>query len=153
MWDNPEFKEKLEAYQRELQVDMQKIEDGYATRLQDQTSLAGNVARISPLTSFHLAALDLAAPGVEQERRFVGAVREFRKTWREYRQGKMEAAEQVEAHVNVTIDLSDYPRFVFEHMSINDRLSEVLGDVLMLVMWNVLFFMLAYVSFLRCDVQ
>lgn len=51
------------------------------------------------------------------------------------------------------LDLSDYPRFHFEHMSFHERVVSVWMDVVLLVVWAVLFFMLAYISFLRYDVQ
>ena len=53
----------------------------------------------------------------------------------------------------LTVDLTDYPRFEFAHMSLLDRLSEIYLDILLLAVWNILFFMLAYLSFLRYDIQ
>ncbi|HIG16220.1 MAG TPA: hypothetical protein EYQ31_02385 [Candidatus Handelsmanbacteria bacterium] len=52
-----------------------------------------------------------------------------------------------------TLDLSDAPRFSFSFSPIGDRLTEVYGDLLLLALWNVAFFMLAYLSFLRYPIQ
>jgi hypothetical protein len=38
-------------------------------------------------------------------------------------------------------------------MPVGERLSEVYGDLLLLGLWNVAFFMLAYLSFLRYPVE
>ena len=51
------------------------------------------------------------------------------------------------------LDLSDAPRFHFSFMPVRERLAEIYGDLLLLALWNVVFFMLAYLSFLRYDVQ
>ena len=51
------------------------------------------------------------------------------------------------------LDLSDYPRFHFEYMSFRYRVASVWMDVVLLGVWAVLFFMLAYISFLRYDVK
>ena len=166
-----EFQAKVEAYQEEVDARIRKVEESYSTRLRAQTRWSSVVARISPLTSFHLAALDLAAVGIEQESRFVDALKTYSKTWDAYSIQKREAydrylAEQQEQsphgrlsfsladmkqHQNV--DFGDYPRFEFHYMDLTGRLGLVFMDLLLLVLWNLLLFMLAHISFLRYDVH
>ena len=147
----------------------QKVEEGYLTKIQDQTRWSGIVARISPLTSFNLAAFDLAAAGIAQEARFVDALKAYSQTWQTYSEEKQKAwreymERQPSADGSVSFnseemeqfrrfDLTDYPRFEFSHMPLLDRLSEIYLDILLLAVWNILFFMLAYLSFLRYDIQ
>ena len=155
VWDDPVFADKLEQRQKQTETRIRKVEDSYIIQVQDQTRWASLVARLSPLTSFHLASLALAAAGVEQEVHFVDALRKYSKTWEEYTRQKEETFEQSRqtGADDERVDLSDYPRFSFQHMTFEERLSQVYLDVLLLVFWNLLLFMLAYVSFLRYDVR
>jgi ABC-type transport system involved in multi-copper enzyme maturation permease subunit len=171
VWADEAFRAKLEEFQKDLQVQMQKVEDGYLATMRMQTRWSGIAARLSPLTSFNLAALDLSAAGLAQETRFVDALRTYGQTWQAYSKQKREALERFYAEkqkqskdgrISITpeemapfnkMDLSDYPRFKFEFMGFVDRLGAVWVDVLLLGLWNVVFFMLAYLSFLRRDVQ
>ena len=171
VWNDKEFRAKMEAYQKETGVEIQKVEDSYMARMRTQTHWSGMVARLSPLTSFQLATLDLAATGIEQENRFVEALKTYSKTWEEYSVRKrevydryLEEQRQQNAHGRLdfdqselapskTLDFSDYPRFAFQYMGFRERLSQVYVDVLLLAVWNILFFMLAHISFLRYDVR
>jgi len=171
VWNNEAFRARIEEYRKEVEVRVQKIEDSHAARIQAQTRWSGVVARFSPLTAFNLAAFDLAAAGIEQESRFVEALKNYSTSWDEYSRQKREAFDRYmeekrrqseDGSVRIDpgemeqfnkLDLSDYPRFRFEYMSFKDRLGQVYVDVLLLLLWNVLFFMLAYLSFLRYDVR
>ena len=93
----------------------------------------------------------------------------FSGTWQEYSEEKQKAwreflqrqrSEDGSVSINSgdmarfnNLDLSDAPRFEFSFMPIGDRLSVVYGDLLLLALWNVVFFMLAYLSFLRYPVE
>ncbi|MFA6108471.1 MAG: ABC transporter permease subunit [Candidatus Latescibacterota bacterium] len=162
---------KFEAMQKEAEAAVQKVEDSYAAKLAGQSRLAGVVARLSPLASFELTAFDLAGAGIDQERRFVESLKTYGKTWQEYSEKKQEAwrryIEQKQkeskdgmisfnmAEMNQfnKLDLGDYPRYGFAYMPFGDRLGLAWGDLLLLLVWNVVFFMLAYLSFVRRDVQ
>ena len=58
----------------------------------------------------------------------------------------------IEANLNQTdLNIEGYPQFTFAESPISDRIAWV--DILFLGMWNILFFMGAYLSFLRYDVK
>ena len=168
-WQDKELRSRAEEHWNGIQEELQKVEDDYLVRIQSQTRLSGIVARISPLTSFNLAAYDMAAAGIAQETAFVEGLKAYSQTWEEYSEEKQRAwrefmekrasegggmmmnSEDMEQFRNT--DLSDYPRFSFEHMPFADRLSLIYLDIGLLAVWNILFFMAAYLSFLRYDVQ
>ncbi len=173
VWANEGFQEEMRAFHEERQAEAQKVEDSFIAKIRDQTRWSTYIARVSPLTSFNLAALDLAAAGVNQEVHFIDALKEYSSTWSSYSEEKSKAWQEFmqqqqrqgsDGSINVVataedmaqfnnMDFSDYPRFVFAYMSFKDRLQSVYKDLLLLVVWNVLFFMLAYLSFLRYDVR
>lgn len=167
VWENSGFREKMMIESEKMEEELKKLDEAYASGVQAQTRWSGFAARISPLTSFNLAACDLTATGIEQERRFVEALEGYSLTWQEYTRKKQEAlfkwmAEQQREGAKViyfteqqefAVDLSDYPRFEFSYMPFSDRLGLVQLDILLLALWNVFLFMGAYLSFLRCEIN
>jgi ABC-type transport system involved in multi-copper enzyme maturation permease subunit len=165
-WEDEEFQNDMNSVRQEVEAQIQKVNDGYIARMQAQTHWSGIVARLSPLTSFTLAALDLGSAGLAQEARFVDAVKVHAGTWADYVAEKSAPLDELRnrsrsgEHVSREDwqrlgkgDFSDYPRFEFEPMAIANRLSSVYVDVLLLAVWGVVFFMAAHLSFLRYDVQ
>ncbi len=167
VWGDKDFQAEMEVYWQNVEAAAQKVEDSYTVQMQGQAYWSGIVARMSPLTSFNLAAFKLAAAGNEQEKRYVESLGQYSKTWEEYSDEKrkdfdafMEAQRDKGGSMSRedmerfnTLDLSDYPRFDFDLMDFRDRLNLAYLDIGLLVMWNILFFMLAYIAFLRYDVR
>ena len=168
VWGDESVRERIRAAREESQAEIQKIEDSFRAQLEGQTRLSGILARLSPLTSFNLAAFDLAAAGIAQEEEWVASLEAFGDTWQEYSDEKerpwhefLESKRSEDGHVMITsadmeqfsLDLSDAPRFHFSHMSVSDRLDGIYLDLGLLALWNVAFFMLAYLSFLRYEID
>lgn len=171
VWTDEGVQEKMRAASEESQAEIQKIEDSFQTQVAAQTRLSGILARLSPLTSFNLAAFDLAAAGIAQEEEWVASLEAFGDTWQEYSEEKqrpwrefLERQMAASSDGSVTfgpddmeqfnnVDLSDAPRFHFAHMSVSDRLAGIYVDLMLLALWNVALFMLAYLSFLRYEIN
>jgi ABC-type transport system involved in multi-copper enzyme maturation permease subunit len=165
VWADEGFRVQADSMRQVAEVQTRKVEDSYAAQLRQQTRWAGVFARLSPLTSFNLAAFDLAATGIEQERRFVEALKTYSQTWQAYTEKKTEdyrkSMEQrsrqgedgQDGAASNSFDLSDYPRFDFSYMEVGERLGVTWLDIGLLGVWNILFFMLAYLSFLRSDIR
>ena len=166
-WDNEEWSEELRAeiaaLNREVEVAVHKREESYLAQVRNQSSWAGIAARLSPLTSFNIAAYDIAADGMEQERRFVAALQGYSQVWGAYVEGRETAWRDLVEHrrdqgeqdgrFQRALKFGDYPRFKFEYMSFADRLELIWLDVLLLLMWAALFFMASYISFLRYNIH
>ena len=50
-------------------------------------------------------------------------------------------------------NIEGYPKFAYEESTLQDRIDSMFADTLVLGVWNILFFMGAYLSFLRYDVK
>lgn len=158
--DNEEFNARKAGVEQRAQEALQKVEERYMAKAQAQSRLSSVVAQLSPFSSFKLAAVDLAATGIEQERRFVAALNRYSDIWGEYDKEKMGNGRLYTfnlvglSHTDRPLrDFSDYPRFEFEYMPFAERLNQAYFDVALLVVWNVVFFLLAYVSFLRYEIR
>ena len=51
------------------------------------------------------------------------------------------------------LDLTDLPKFVFKNESISSSILSALIEIFILIFLNILFFSLAWISFLRADVR
>ena len=157
-WGSDEWQETMKDHWDEVRDASRRIEDDYMVQVQELTSTSSLVARLSPLTSFQLSTLNMAGAGVEQEIRFIDALKEYSSSWEGYSEQKRDALQkEAEREPNeaddASWDLDGYPRFKFSYMDFSDRLSLVYVDVLLLAVWNIVFFMTAYISFLRYDVH
>lgn len=125
-----------------------KINDQFLKQLDGQIRLGQYLSRISPLSSFAYAASDLAGTGISNRNRFLKTLPEYR---REITTFGFQT--RIDANLNESDDRSieGYPKFRFEEEVLGDRIAWI--DILFLGMWNILFFMGAYLSFLRYDVQ
>ena len=128
-----------------------KINDNFLKQMDTQIGLAQYLSRVSPLSSFAFAACDLAGSGVRDRNRFQQLLPDYR---REITQFGFET--RINAARNDSWDertIEGYPRLAYEESRLSDRLATVYPDILLLGVWNVIFFMGAYLSFLRYDVK
>ena len=126
-----------------------KVNDHYHRELGEQIRLAQNLSRLSPLSSFAYAATDLAGTGVRDRNRFMDQLDLYRREVSIFgQQSWLDAAERRDWDSRT---IEGYPRFAYEESGVGDRINW--PDLLALGMWNILFFMGAYLSFLRYDVK
>ena len=167
-WGDEQFQEKSRSMWQTYEEQTARVEEDYRVRFEDRARWSGVFARLSPVTAFNLAAFDLAAAGVAQESRFVEALESHGSTWQKFiaekrteydafmleqsKSGTMRFTAEDMARFD-NIDMTDYPRFDFKFMSFKERLNLVYPDLLLLVLWNVVFFMLGYFAFLRSRIH
>jgi ABC-type transport system involved in multi-copper enzyme maturation permease subunit len=152
-------REETERLQREAQAEKAKLDKFARDKLDEQVELTKNLARLSPSASFLLAATRLAGTGPDLYGRFSRGQRRFQRDFGEYIQGFWRNQGQVEWTQNGPkmkdpdwFKPEELPRFRLVSENVGDSFDAALFDVLLLVVYNVLFFMLAYIFFLRYDV-
>ena len=145
------IKEVLEAIDRTKDFDSamesinlanDKLIADYRNRFNRLVAVSENTTRFSPAAAFTYLATDLMGTGMLEERRLKKAVLAYKDRVVEIpprRTGRFEG---------------DMPVFTFQRSSIRESLSfDVSGSLLLLILFNVLFFVSAYVAFLRYDVR
>jgi ABC-type transport system involved in multi-copper enzyme maturation permease subunit len=136
------------------------LEEFYQRKLKSQVSLGQNLARLSPSACFLFACTRLAGTGPRLSELFHQAQERFHSSHQQYRdelEGKwitIKTAGKLdwEYEYKKRFDAHDLPRFHLVQENMGDRFDAAQFDVLLLVIYNVLFFMLAYLAFLRYDV-
>jgi ABC-type transport system involved in multi-copper enzyme maturation permease subunit len=128
----------------------EKISDHFRKNMGEQVDLTKILSRVSPLSSVVYAIGDLSGTGMKERNRFLKALNRYQGTFITYAFNK--GIELAEGEVE-NLDTSDYPKFIYKESKLGDRIRGVFSDFLTLVIWNIVFFMAAYLSFLRYDVR
>ncbi len=125
-----------------------QISTGFQREMGDQVRLAQGLSRISPLASYVYAVSGLAGSGVDEQFRFQNALLDYQREIQRF----VYAAYERKSKTG-TLELSGYPRLVFKAAPLSDRIAGAVTDLLLLGMWNGVFFAGAYVGFLKYDVR
>jgi ABC-type transport system involved in multi-copper enzyme maturation permease subunit len=138
----------------------ERINEQYRNKMGEQVSWAKFLSRISPSSSFQFTVSSLAANGPEDALRFWKELVSYRQVLTKYAfyswgANARENGEQVKQGLKAksTFEIQDYPRFAYSYPDAATRFSEALTDILLLCLWNGVFFFGAYLTFLRYDVR
>ncbi len=143
------------------------VEDGYLRTLFEQTRLANNISRASPVCLYENVMSALAGTDMADFRHFMDAVQTYRKDIIEYVRARTdnfsssifftpcteeETTTRPTGDTAEPLNLSDLPRFSYE-ADMAGTLRRVLPDLGFLVLANALFFALAFAALLGYDVR
>lgn len=133
----------------------ERLQAAWRARADRQFDLSQELSYTSPLAPFVYAATDLTLTGFLSQRQFQQQVGAYyggleKYLWARYHE---EQAKNPTYNVNDFLDVSTRPRFQYVQPVFSDRLAEVLPFAAILAAWNVAFFTLAVLGFLRFDVR
>jgi len=160
---------------------MHSVRQDYLRELEEQSALANNLARISPSTNYENLVSALARTDAGSHRGFIERTRSYRRELISYlrskkafssflfftrmREEEMLDGEEYQEWYKKSprrlrswdwadpLDISDLPRFQFKGLSIAYSMGHAMPDLVILIVLNLLFFMLAHISFLRGGVK
>ena len=121
-----------------------------------QTSLSRTISMISPLAVFSYLATDLSSTGIKNAAYFEQLRGVWDRAFGEYERKKLAALQAKDPATdwwNTAVDMSDRPRFEFREERLGARVQAALPGFVLLLGYGLVFFVLAYVSFLRYDVR
>ncbi len=162
--ENPEAVKKWEENVRKWAEDIQQsltgkidernaaIEQDYQTKMRQQQRLAVNLSRISPTSAMMFGSMSLARTGVDEHEKFLNSVRTYKPIFTKWvnekmMQGNIFGGEQIKP------DLNDMPQHEFIPERLSESVKRILPDLFLMVFLIILFFVGAFVSFLRYDVR
>jgi ABC-type transport system involved in multi-copper enzyme maturation permease subunit len=161
-----DFKAMYEAYTNEVANAWQeanniqaqkasKIRTDLDNRASIQTFIAKHIACLSPYANYVYLATDLTGTGLRSLRYFSRIASEYYATIGSYLQLKEEQARQKDPTFgnNSFLNVSDRPRFVYHEEPLSNRFGSGLPYWGFLLFFNLLFFVMAFVRFLRYDVR
>ncbi len=147
-----------ESIRQDGESKKRKLEEFYQDKMSRQISYSKNLARLSPSASYLFAATRLAGTGPNLFDYFQKALDRFHQGHDEFRQSmySRDIMEWTQSGPKVKdpdwFDAENLPRFDMFAESLDDSFDAALFDILLLAVFNVLFFMLSYTIFIRYDV-
>jgi ABC-type transport system involved in multi-copper enzyme maturation permease subunit len=128
--------------------------------------LGRNVARISPCVVYRCATESIAGSGIDHHESFMKQIWQYRTSLRNFLvdhypldlHRRYEGDEELERHAfracaGVKFTGADVPKFHDDPIPAGDAMRNSLWDIAILFILNFVFFMAAYMSFLRRDVR
>jgi hypothetical protein len=110
----------------------------------------------SPLSVFTYLATDLSSTGLRNEVHMERVGRIWDQAFGDYERRKiaeLQAKDPATDWWNTPVDMSDRPRFVYSEEDLGGRVQAALPGFLLLLGYGLVFFALAYVSFISYDVR
>jgi ABC-type transport system involved in multi-copper enzyme maturation permease subunit len=150
------FRQFIQDYQQELTSKIDEnnaaLERDYQQMKRAQQSLAVNLSRISPASALTFGSMTLARTGVDDFDRFLASVRAYKPIYTKWINSKLGQS------INFTgeaaqIKIDDMPQHVYEPQWLSRSLVRTIPDFALLAVMIIVFFVGAYVSFLRYDVR
>ena len=143
-----------DEYAKKLQQDMRQLDQDWARTRDIQIAAATNIARLSPVSCFVRPMAEISKSGWLIWRRFMADVTRFQTTLNEKIYGQ-NSLEVTRSGINVHEQEISGPAPAFQttEVSIKSLFGDILPDLILLVLYNLLFFAGAFVSFLRYDAR
>ncbi|MBM3295077.1 MAG: DUF3526 domain-containing protein [Candidatus Aminicenantes bacterium] len=160
--DQKAWQEKFRKYLEDLQQGLTSkidennaaLERDYQLRKRAQERLAVNISRVSPASALMFASMSLARTGVDEHERFLASIRSYKPIFTKWANSKMMQSIDFSGGGQTTkVVLDDMPQHKFEAETIGKSLSRTIPDFGVMLVFIVVFFAGAYVSFLKYDVR
>jgi len=138
---------------RAIQTRMELLQSNYENRFMQQVSLAMVMSRVSPSACFTYASTEFAGTGVDAYTDFVRYVHlDFRRLFEQSLNDVREASRSAGSGVGA-VDVKKLPVFTPKAQTIQLSFKKSLMDVGLLCGYTTLFFLGAFIRFLRYDVK
>jgi ABC-type transport system involved in multi-copper enzyme maturation permease subunit len=151
----PEVTRNWAEYLTELAEVNIRINDQHLDEQLRQAQLARNVAQISPIATFQYAMEALAGTGIEGYSSFIKQVRIYRQEFIDFIKSQ-DRNDPESLHIyGVREGLSQKPVDPDSVPKFKERITygSAFNYIILLIVFNILFFMAAYISFLKCDIK
>lgn len=164
MADMQEFMgRQQEDFDNKMLVLSEQLNEQRTNKTNVQKGVALNLARISPTSSFSLAAADLASTSLALQTAYMEAANTYQSEYAQFMQSKGVDANgwmfSAMRHGNdeeeppEEIDPAELPQFSFNQPPASEAIGASLPDMGLLMLFNLIFFAGAFVAFLRYDVR
>lgn len=128
--------------------------DTYRRIMINEVRLARHITHVSPRATYQYACEAISGTGFPRFLDFYAQTKVYKGALLEFVRGEYAKREALRReHCPYSFDPSTFPEFIERMASPGEAIEAAIWDVFILVLFNVVFFMGAYVSFLRYDVR
>ncbi len=127
-----------------------QLTEQFRREMDAQVGLSQALARISPTASFVFAVSNLAGNGITGRHRMEDGLLVYQRQVNAFMEVVWERRRKNREEIP---SIADCPVYAFRDLPLEDRVGASVVDLVMLVLWNGVFFAGGYVGFLRYDVR
>jgi ABC-type transport system involved in multi-copper enzyme maturation permease subunit len=152
-----------QEYEEKIAKALQDFDAQYEREKATALNLSLNIARLSPASVFTHSALDFCRTGIVDRENFLRSLdvhdsQLYKAVFSKQFQDYFDFDEKGGYHSSMGGDTAQnekivFPEFRYKFLSFGDTLSHTAPDVVLLVLFNLIFFAAAYYSFTRYDVR
>ena len=160
--DQKANQENIKKYMENFMQDMTSkidannaaLERDYQAKKRAQQNLAINLSRISPASALTFSTMSLARTGLDENQRFLDSIRAYKPILSKWATAMMTRNLDFQnGGVNVKVVLDNMPIHSFTDESLSKSLARTIPDIVLMIVLIIVFFVGAYVSFLKYDVR
>lgn len=149
-------------YEERLDQTLQKFDAQFESEKAARRALSLNIARLSPASVYTQAALDFCQTGIADLENFNRSVRAhyiqlyevaFRYQFTDTYESDDGRTRRSLGGSSRSPDAADYPKFHYAFPAFEETLRKTAPDLVLLVFFNLVFFIAGYISFIRYDVR
>jgi ABC-type transport system involved in multi-copper enzyme maturation permease subunit len=144
-------------YRLKIAEGERKIERDYELEKQKQSSLTMTMARISPVTYFYQIITNLAWTGEQDKSNFKASARSYQQVVDEHVFNHIfrDVLPSGRARMGMSgnINFKNLPIYQYNEISLVDTFKVIFLDLMLFIVFAILSFVVAYVSFLKYDVR
>lgn len=152
-----------QRYRERINSEIDKLEQQYSNDRNSQTAIAMNLSRVSPVSCYSYIVSEIAATGMlemnnlaEHAKRFQNRVKEEiydKYIIKSYGGTDGGSATMINYAKGFDPKEAPVPQLNYAHVSFTETLPYIWIDLMLLILYNIVFFAAAYVAFLRYDVR
>lgn len=147
-------KGEIDAALKPLQEQRHKAEQDFLKKIGSQLLASTAVAMLSPFASFTLAGNELSVTGIANQIYFKKQTEPYQSAlWKYISERQKEERAKGKKDWNYQLDLRGRPKFEYKEVPFIWRIATAAIPTLFLIIFNILFFVLAVRAFLRYDVR
>jgi hypothetical protein len=149
-------------YEERLDQTLQKFDTEYEQKKRARRALSLNIARLSPASVYTQAALDFCHTGVADLENFTRSLQAhyiqlyrvlLRYQFSDILESEDGRSRRQMGGSTLPSEKIDYPKFRYQFPAFEETIKDTAPDIILLVLFNLIFFAAAYVSFTRYDVR
>jgi len=154
-----EMRDEMEpAYEEQKK----KINEEFKRNQGNLTELAVNLSRISPASAVTYISMNMSGTGYNEQENFIRQLTLYRDQFTDHVEKEEEREREERAGHSFTttsqeeqgqLEINSIPRFEYSSYTPSERLSMVLPDIAMLAIISIIFYLLAFINFIRYDVR
>jgi ABC-type transport system involved in multi-copper enzyme maturation permease subunit len=139
--------------------DNEKLVDDFKKKQSNLTNLAITMSRLSPASAVTYLGMNLAGTGYADQEAFLKQLTGHRERFAAFIEDEQEKERRDRSDRRMSktsqgeLDISGMPKFSYTRLSLAESFELVLPDLAALIIVSILFYLLAFVMFLRYDVR